>query len=58
MNKEPQVPEREVDHLVYVGNSFPRSLRLIWTIFLVAGFIYLVIHMIPDLRLWLAKFGG
>jgi hypothetical protein len=52
-----QVTTKETDQLVYVGNAFPRWLRLIWTIFLVAGTIYLLIYMVPDLTKWLSKFG-
>jgi hypothetical protein len=57
MTETKPASEREVDQLVYVGHEFPRWLRLIWTIFLVSGTIYLLIYMLPDLNTWLAKFG-
>jgi len=52
---EPKNSDREVDLLQYQGNSFPRVLRLVWTILLIFCVVYLVRYMLPDLRIWLAK---
>ncbi len=45
--------KREVDHLVYEGYRVPNFIRLAWTLLIVFIFVYLLIHMWPDLKLWL-----
>lgn len=43
----------EQEYLQYVGNKFPRVLRLVWTGFVVFLVIYIGKYCIPDLLQWL-----
>ena len=46
---------KETDLLRYKGNDVPRSVRLWWTVVIVFSIGYLVIYMLPDLKVWLDK---
>jgi hypothetical protein len=48
-----QHPERRFHYAE--GHRIPLFIRLAWTIFIVAGLIYLARYSWPDLVRWLAK---
>lgn len=48
-----QHPERQFHYSE--GHRIPAFIRLAWTIFLVAGVIYLTHYSWPDLLIWLRK---
>lgn len=44
--------DQEKDFLVYKGNHIPKVIRLAWT--LIAVFItwYIIVNVLPDLKIW------
>ncbi len=46
---------KETDHLRYKGNDIPRMVRLWWTVVIVFSIFYLILYMVPDLKVWIDK---
>lgn len=51
-NKNNLEPSEEI---MYVGNSVPKFLRIIYVVFLTWAAIYFTKNSLPDLMMWLKK---